>query len=70
MTLVQGIALLDFARKVLAGDVTDPVEISRALVGLALDLAPVEDLKAYLTDAARQRDDAIVDAAEAIKVGT
>jgi hypothetical protein len=70
MTLVQGIALLDFARKVIAGDVNNPKEIARSLVGLALDLVPVEDLQEYLTDAARIRADNIADTLQAIKVGS
>lgn len=68
MTLAQGIALLDVSRKVLSGELTDPVQLSRALVGLALDLAPVEELAPYLTEEARRRADAAVDILEAVAV--
>ena len=44
-------------------------EVARALIGLTLSLVPVSDLKQYLDDEARKRDDAIADAAEQAKVG-
>ncbi len=70
MTLIQGLQLLDFARRVIAGEANHPSEIARALVGLALDLAPVDELQEYLSDAARVRADAIADAAQRMKVGS
>ncbi len=47
----------------------NPWQIARALMDLALTLAPVDDLKEYLTDEGRRRADAIADAAERAKVG-
>lgn len=49
---------------------TTPADIARALIDLALALAPVEELQEYLTDTARARADAIADEAERVKVGS
>lgn len=46
-----------------------PYDIARALIDLALALAPVDYLAEYLTAAARLRADAIADAAERAKLG-
>lgn len=69
MTLAQGIALLDFSRKVLSGEMNSPQEVARGLIGLALDIVPVNDLREHLTAEAAARADAIVDNLVAIKVG-
>ena len=62
--------LLDLSQRILGGQIVDPQQIARALVGLALDLAPVEYLAPYLTDEAQRRADLIADIAEAAKYGT
>ncbi len=46
-----------------------PLDIARALIDLALMLAPVDVLREHLTESARVRADAIADAAERAKVG-
>ena len=69
ISLDQGIAILDLSRKVLRGELTDPKEVAQALLGFALDIAPVEDLAPYLSEEAKRRADAIVDTVETIKVG-
>lgn len=69
MTLDQAAALIDVGLQVLRGAAVDKLAMARALVALALDLAPVESLRDYLTDAARKRDEAIADAAERLKFG-
>lgn len=50
-------------------DGADPRELARALLSLAISLVPVDDLRPMLDDAARARDDAAADAAEAAKLG-
>jgi hypothetical protein len=65
----QIVALLTFAGNVIAGEIKTPADVARGLIGLALDLAPVDELAPYLTAEARRRDDLIVDAAEIAKVG-
>lgn len=67
MTLTQTISVLQFAQRVASGEFKGPVEFGKALLGLALDNVSVDELRVYLSDEARRRDDAIVDAAEALK---
>lgn len=68
-SLADGLAVMDLARRIIAGDITDPKEIARALVGLALDHAPVAELAPYLDEEARRRADLVADLAEAAKFG-
>lgn len=68
MNLTQTIALLQFTQRVASGEFKGPVEFAKALLGLALDEVSIDDLKVYLSDEARARDDAMADVAEALKV--
>jgi len=45
------------------------LEAAKRAAELALDVMPVEDLKAFLTDAAARRAEAIANAAEDLKFG-
>lgn len=67
-TLAQGIQVLDFARRLISGELSDPAEISKALAELALELVDITSLIPHLTQAARARDNAFADALEAAKV--
>lgn len=69
LDLGKALALLDLSRKIIAGEIVDPQEVARALVGLALDLAPVGLLSLHLTEEARKRADLVADLAEAAKFG-
>lgn len=69
MTPEQISRLLTFAGSVMIGELSTPEDVAKGLIGLALDLAPVEMLAPFLTAEARRRDDAIADALEAAKVG-
>ena len=42
---------------------------ARLLIGLALDYIPLTDLHSHLDDVAKERDDALAQAAEAAKFG-
>lgn len=64
MSVVHAAKIIDLGMRVLRGELDTPESIGLALAGLALDLAPVEKLKEHLTEAARLRDDAIVDQLE------
>jgi len=69
ITLAQGISILDLASDVIAGRVNDKPALIRRLAYLGLDLAPVDELKEYLTAAARERDDLAVDITQDLKFG-
>lgn len=66
----SGLALLALAADLIAGRLIDPIEISRRLAGLALDLVPVDLLREHLTETARARADTIADAVEGAKFGS
>lgn len=68
MTLVQGLKVLDVARRMIDGSIIDKVQAARELVSMALDMVPEDEIHAYLTDAARVRADAVADAYEADKL--
>lgn len=58
----------ELAASALEGQEPDPVRIVRQLVGLGLDLVPVDELKAYLDQEHARRIDAEVDLAEEAKL--
>lgn len=58
----------ELAASALEGQAPDAVRIVRSLVGLGLDLVPVEELRAYLDQEAARRIDAQVDIAEEAKI--
>lgn len=68
-TLADGIAILALAADVISGRLTNPVDISRRLAGIALNLLPVDELKQHLDDEARARVDLVADGVEAAKFG-
>lgn len=63
-----GLMLFDLARTIVAGERVDPVEVMRALADIAIQLLPVDQLKTFLDDAARKRDELAVDIAEDAKL--
>lgn len=67
--LQTGLALAELGRSVASGEVPDPIEIAKALSSVAVMLAPVEDLKGYLDDAARRRADFAAELAGTAKLG-
>lgn len=66
---VPGIAIkvVRLAADIIDGSIPSPSEIARSLVGIGLDLVPVEELRGHLDAAAVARAEAAADAAEAIK---
>lgn len=69
ISMDQALQLLDLSRDILAGRRPDPGDVARALVGLALDLAPVEELAPFLTEAAETRARLVADSLERTKFG-
>lgn len=67
---VPGIAskVVRLAADILDGAAT-PGSVARTLVGIGLDVVPVEELRGHLDAAAVARAEAAADAAEAIKFG-
>lgn len=53
----------------LEGQAPSAADVARAIVGVGLDLVPVEELRGYLTDEARRRGELAADVAEAAKFG-
>ncbi len=51
------------------GKIREPADIARALLGVAVTVAPVEDLRVYLDDAARARQDELYELARDRKFG-
>lgn len=62
-------AIAALGQRIVRGEITTREELARALVGLALDDAPVELLREYLTNEAAARDDLVADVAERAKAG-
>lgn len=68
MGLLQiGLVLLDIGRSVVAGERADPLEVARSIAAVAVQLAPVDQLKGFLDEAARLRAELAADAAEDAK---
>lgn len=63
-----GILLVRLGADIIAGDVTDGLAAARSLVGVALDLVPVEELRQYLTEGDRARADLAADMIEEAKL--
>ena len=59
--------LLRLGADVLEGRVLDGTGLTRALIGLGLDLVPVDELRAHLDAEAAARARALADVAEATK---
>lgn len=68
ISLATAAQLTELAMSITAGTIT-VAEAARKLIGIGLDLVPVEDLKAFLTDEARKRADLAADLAEDVKFG-
>lgn len=64
----KAILLLRLAVDVVAGDRKDAAEVAREMMGLAVDMIPVEDLKPFLTDINRKFTDLEADVLEQIKL--
>ena len=60
--------LIRIGANALDGTAPSPAEVARALVGVGLDLVPVAELRAYLTDEARRRDELAANLAEEAKL--
>lgn len=63
-----GIQLARLAADALEGEVT-PADAARRVVAAGLALVPIEELRQYLDEEARQRVEGIADAAEGLKFG-
>lgn len=69
MSISSGTAarIIRIGLDVIEGQAPSPADVARAIVGIGLDLVPVEELRSYLTEEARRRGELAADAAEAIK---
>lgn len=67
MTSQQIAAVIRLSADALEGRLTDPLEVSRALVDLGLSFVPVDKLRPFLDDAAKHRVDSVVDVVEDAK---
>ena len=65
--LGDGLELMSLAYDVISGKETTPMGIGRRLAGIAVNFIPVDELRAYLTEAAQKRDDIAVDLVEDAK---
>lgn len=63
-----GILLIRLGADIVAGDVKDGIETARKLMGVAVDMIPVDELKEFLSNQDRIFADLSVDVAEQIKL--
>lgn len=61
--------LVRLSADVLEGKIQSPIEIAFGLLDIGLDLVPAEDLREYLTERARLRQDLAFEAAKFAKFG-
>lgn len=64
----KAILLLRLAVDVVAGDRKDAAEVAREMMGLAVDMIPVDQLKDFLTDREKKFTDLEADVLEQIKL--
>lgn len=67
MTLEQIAALVQLAADVEEGKLSDPKQIGKALADLALDLLPVDELRAHLDASGQVAADVTADVLEVAK---
>lgn len=65
--LAHAATLARLAADVMDGTLSSAADVARALVGIGLELVPVEELKQYLTEEARKRQDVAFEAAKLAK---
>lgn len=64
----KAVMLAKLAVDIVAGNKKDAVAVAVELVGAAVDMVPVDELKPYLTERHRAFVEATVDAAEELKL--
>lgn len=68
MHVDQQLAIARFSYKVLTGEICSPAAVAKGLVGLAVDLVPVEYLSEWLSEESARRAQAIADSIEEAKL--